>query len=356
MIRVEEAIAKGKKGLTDTIQLVSGEFSYEETAYHLPVTYALTGIAVHSGDTARQAFSLTGENPLVAMECAISSSTTIAGKEPLPYTGFISDADLRKLGYSLVDGSILGLALVCGTPDNPDIAAGTCRELQEKLMLTFLAGNVVKSLSNVGVKVGGEYRLIPLGSTPSRAIHFLDVIARVAMMFGGVTPGDADRLLRYAKERARAMVILFPGLSDEEVALIDAFQLLGIPILTLGGYEGGSFLPVSPEEAVRRGMEMKGIKVSVTAIPIPMGCSPAFEGKSIRKEEMYVEFGGGRSPAFELLRARPANEVKDGFVQVIGSEIEEMKEGKAYPLAILVEVTGKAMKKEYEPVLERRIH
>jgi acetyl-CoA decarbonylase/synthase complex subunit beta/acetyl-CoA synthase len=356
MIHVEEAIARGKKRLAAALGQVSGELSYDETAYHLPVTYALTGMAVHSGDAARKAFAMTGENPLVAGECATASATAAGGKEPPPYSGFIPDAELRRLGYSLVDGSILGLALVCGTPESPDTAAGICRELQEKLMLTFLAGDVVTSLSGAGVKVGGEYRLIPLGSTPSRAIHFVDILARVAMMFGGVTPGDAGRLLAYAKERARAVVILFPGLSDDEVALIDAFQVLGIPILTLGGYEGGSFLTVSPGEAVRRGMDLRGIKVSVTAIPIPMACSPAFEGKSIRKEEMYVEFGGGRSPAFELLQARPVGEVQDGLVRVIGPEIEEMKQGGAYPLAILVEVAGKAMKKEYEPVLERRIH
>ena len=356
MIHVEEAIAKGKKGLTATLGQVSEEFSYDETAYHLPVTYALTGMAVHSGDTARKAYALTRENPLVAGECVTASATAAHGRESPPYSGFIPDADLRRLGYTLVDGSILGLALVCGTPDTSDTAAGICRELQEKLMLTFLAGDVITSLSNAGVKVGGEYRLIPLGSTPSRAIHFLDIIARVAMMFGGVTPGDADRLLAYARERARAVVILFPGLSDEEVALIDAFQLLGIPVLTLGGYKGGSFIPVTPEEAVRRGMDLRGIKVSVTAIPIPMACSPAFEGKSIRKEEMYVEFGGGRSPALELLQVRPEGDVQDGLVKVVGPEIEDMKPGGAYPLAVLVEVAGKTMKKEYEPVLERRIH
>ena len=103
-------------------------------------------------------------------------------------------------------------------------------------------------------------------------------------------------------------------------------------------------------------MDMKGIRVTVTAIPIPMGCSPAFEGKSIRKEEMQVEFGGGRSPAFELLRMRNPGEIEDGKVTVIGPEIGSMKEGAAYPLGILVEVAGKAMKKDYEPVLERRIH
>jgi acetyl-CoA decarbonylase/synthase complex subunit beta/acetyl-CoA synthase len=71
---------------------------------------------------------------------------------------------------------------------------------------------------------------------------------------------------------------------------------------------------------------------------------------------MHVEFGGGRSPAFELLQVRPESEVQDGLVRVIGPEIEDMKQGGAYPLAVLVEVAGKTMKKEYEPVLERRIH
>jgi acetyl-CoA decarbonylase/synthase complex subunit beta/acetyl-CoA synthase len=356
MIDVEKAIGSGNSDLKEKVSQLSGIFSYEETAYHLPVTFALTGIQVHGAEAAREAYAVTHENPLVAMECLTASQVQANGKGQAPYTGFIPDADLRRLGYSLVDGSILGLAFVCGTPPHPDMAAGICRELQEKLMLTFLAGDVVGSLTGEGIKVGVEYRLVPLGPRPSHGIHFLDVIARVAMMFGGVAPGDADRLLAYARERAKAIVILFPGLSDGEIAMVNAFSLLGIPILSIGGYEGGAFLPVDAADAVRKGMEIKGIRVSVTAIPIPMACSPAFEGKSIRKEEMYVEFGGGRSPAFELLSVRPKEEVKDGQVRVIGPEIQEMKQGGAYPLGILVEVSGSQMKKEYEPVLERRIH
>ena len=223
-------------------------------------------------------------------------------------------------------------------------------------MLTFLAGDIISSLSGAGVKLGLEYRLIPLGSTPTYGVHFVDIIARVAMMFGGVTPGDIHRLLTYAAERAKAIVIVFPRLSDQEIALIDGMRVLNFPILSLGNYQGGDWIPTIPEEVVRRGMEQKGIRVNVTAIPIPMGCSPAFEGKSIRKEEMYVEFGGGRSPAFELLHMRSADEVTDGQVTVIGPEINAMKEGGAYPLAIIIDVAGKMMKKDYEPVLERRIH
>jgi acetyl-CoA decarbonylase/synthase complex subunit beta len=352
----EKARVSGNAQLLKKLNEIIGEFSYDETAYHLPVTYAITGNAIHSGDEAREAYAATGGNALVAAECITSFEQASHGKEEDPYTGFIPDAVLRKLGYSLVDGSILGLALLAGTPPRPDTAAAICRELQEKYILTFLAGDVVPSLIESGVKVGTEYRLVPLGKKPLMGIHFIDIIARVAMMFGGVAPGDTDRLLRYAQERARAFVIVFPGLDESEIAVYDAFGLLGIPLLSVDGYEGGEWMPVDAEAAVQKGLDLKGIKVTVTAIPIPMACSPAFEGKSIRKEEMFAEFGGGRSPAFELLRFRPAEEVTDGRVKVIGPEIEEILEGSAFPLAIIVDVYGKSMKKDYEPVLERRIH
>jgi acetyl-CoA decarbonylase/synthase complex subunit beta len=356
MIHVEDAIISGNRSLKTRMEQLSGDISYDETAYHLPVTFALTGKPVHTAKEAREAYALTGENPLVACECLTAARAASEGKEPPPFTGFIPDAVLRTLGYSLVDGSILGLVLVAGSPPSPDAAAALCRELQEKYMLTFLAGDVIRSLGEANVKVGAEYRLVPLGSTPFSGIHFIDIIARVAMMFGGVTPGDAGRLLSYAKERAKAISIVFPGISDEETAVYDAFTVLSIPLLSAGEYEGEHWIRVSPAEAVKTGMDLKGIKVSVTAIPIPMACSPAFEGKSIRKEEMYVEFGGGKSPAFELLRCRPESEVKDGLVRVIGPEIENIPEGSATPLGLLVEVAGKNMKQEYEPVLERRIH
>jgi acetyl-CoA decarbonylase/synthase complex subunit beta len=356
MTAVQKAKKNGEAHLKTMITTLDHALSYDETAYHLPVSFALTGIAVHDPQAAREVFEKTDNNPLVALECILAEKTAAEGRKPAPYTGFIDDTVIRKLGYSLVDGSILGLALVVGTPPGADSASAICRELQEKYMLTFLAGDVIASLSGAGVKLGLEYRLIPLGPTPSYGIYFVDIIARVAMMFGGVTPGDAQRLLTYARERAKAMVIVYPGLTDEEIAFVDGMRVLGFPILSLGDYQGSAWLTSKTDSVVRRGMEERGIRVNITAIPIPMGCSPAFEGKSIRKEEMYVEFGGGRSPAFELLQMLPADEVTDGQVTVIGPEIAQMQEGGAYPLAILVKVAGKMMKKDYEPVLERRIH
>jgi CO dehydrogenase/CO-methylating acetyl-CoA synthase complex beta subunit len=356
VIIVADAVKNGNIALKEEISTLVGAFGYGETAYSLPLTYALTGIGVTDATTAKQAFAASGENSLVAAECVRAYRTEQSGPEGDPYTGFLSDTLLRTLGYSLVDGSIVGIGLLAGTPESADAAASICREMQEKYMLTFLAGGVVDTLRNAGVKVGLEYRLVPLGSDGSAAVHFLDVIARVAMMFGGVQPGDVGRLLTYAAERAKAIVIAFPDLDPAEIAVVDGVRALGIPVLTPGGYASDDWTVAGPEEIVRTGMDLRGIKVTVVAIPIPMACSPAFEGKSIRKEEMYVEFGGTRTPAFELLRVRPAGTVTDGTVTVIGPEIDGVEEGSAVPLAILVDVSGKNMKKEYEPILERRIH
>ncbi len=209
------AIKTGNAQLKSKISQISREFSYDETAYNLPISFALTGVGVHDKSTAATVFAQTGNNPLVACECLLAEATVAAGKEPAPFTGFISDTVIRKLGYSLVDGSILGLALIVGTPESAGSAAAICRELQEKYMLTFLAGGVILTLSSAGVKLGLDYRLIPLGSRPLHSVHFVDIIARVAMMFGGVSPGDTGRLLAYAGERAKAIVTVFPGLTDE---------------------------------------------------------------------------------------------------------------------------------------------
>ncbi|MDD1691634.1 MAG: CO dehydrogenase/CO-methylating acetyl-CoA synthase complex subunit beta, partial [Methanoregula sp.] len=116
MVDVEMAKKNGEAHLKTMLTTIQHVQSYEETAYHLPVSFALTGIIVHDQKTALDVFEKTGRNPLVALECILAGKTAAEGKLSAPYTGFIDDTIIRKLGYSLVDGSILGLALVVGTP------------------------------------------------------------------------------------------------------------------------------------------------------------------------------------------------------------------------------------------------
>ncbi len=353
MVQIDSSVSSGMKKIAEQVAAVSSFHGYQDTAYYLPISYAISGSGIDSKQAAEQVFAAAHQSPLVGAEILLACRGASDGP---PYTGFIEDAVIRKLGYTLVDGSILGLTLIVGNPAKADYAAAICRELQEKLMLTFLSGGVVGSLTSAGVKVGLDLRLVPLGKESLAAVHFADILARVAMMFGGVAAGDAHRLVAYASERAKAFVIAFPGMTEEEIAFIDGLRVLGIPILHMGGYDGEGWTQAAPTEIVKTGMELRGIRVQVTSIPIPMACSPAFEGKAIRKEEMYAEFGGTRSPAFELLRVKDAHDVTDGKVTVIGPEIDAVPKKSAAPLGIIVEVAGKAMKKEFEPVLERRIH
>ncbi|MDD1647398.1 MAG: CO dehydrogenase/CO-methylating acetyl-CoA synthase complex subunit beta, partial [Methanomicrobiales archaeon] len=174
MTEIGSAVRNGREELARGMRALSGALQHPETAYHLPIAFALTGIAVHDAGGARDAYGKAGNHPLVAAEALRAARIMAQGPDPSPFTGFVPDTVIRKLGYTLVDGSILGMALLVGTPQSADAASAIARELQEKYMLTFLAGPVIPVLSKAGVKVGLDYRLVPLGSTPDAGVHFAD--------------------------------------------------------------------------------------------------------------------------------------------------------------------------------------
>ncbi len=90
---------------------------------------------------------------------------------------------------------------------------------------------------------------------------------------------------------------------------------------------------------------------------IPVDVGPIYEGERIRKEQMYVEFGGPNvKEKFELCLVKPPEEVEDGKVIIVGPDIKDLEEGKSYPFGIIVEVAGKELEKDLEGVFERRIH
>jgi acetyl-CoA synthase len=84
---------------------------------------------------------------------------------------------------------------------------------------------------------------------------------------------------------------------------------------------------------------------------------PAFEGERIRKEDMHIEFGGQRTPAFEWLRVADLDQVEDGKVIIVGKDAEaRYQKGGQMPLGVVIDVAGRKMQKDFEPVLERKIH
>ena len=90
---------------------------------------------------------------------------------------------------------------------------------------------------------------------------------------------------------------------------------------------------------------------------------PQYEGEVIRKEQLYMEFGGPKvALKFELATLKKPEEIEHEKVEIIGPDIndlqpyDEQKGGGCYPIAILIDVAGAELDKDAEPIIERRIH
>jgi len=84
---------------------------------------------------------------------------------------------------------------------------------------------------------------------------------------------------------------------------------------------------------------------------------PQYEGETVRKDDMQVEFGGPKSKAkFELVTLKNADEIEDGKVEIIGPDMSDVPEKTTLPLAILIDIAGEELEKDMEPVIERRMH
>ena len=87
---------------------------------------------------------------------------------------------------------------------------------------------------------------------------------------------------------------------------------------------------------------------------IPVDVSPMYEGERIRAANMFVELAGPKSIGAELVQVE--EDVEDGKIEVIGPNLNEMKEGEIYPFGLLIEIKGEKLEKELEGVIERRTH
>ncbi|MCY3024181.1 MAG: CO dehydrogenase/CO-methylating acetyl-CoA synthase complex subunit beta, partial [Planctomycetota bacterium] len=110
------------------------------------------------------------------------------------------------------------------------------------------------------------------------------------------------------------------------------------------------------ENMVDKALDVRGCKVRITKVPIPVPYGPAFEGERIRKQDVQCEFGGNRSAAFEFVTTVGMDQIEDGAIEIIGPEVDAVEPGSVLPLGLWVEVAGRKMQPDFEPILERQIH
>lgn len=376
---------------------------FPNTAYYLPVIYGMLGAKVEK----------LGDMEPVLKKCRQLLPPPVREVHPLPYLGPALDAGmatlfaeeiieairyleqpdfytnqeeisdhniwlgaaddviLRKRGVEFVDGTAPGFAAILGAAPSNDIAAKIAQELQQKNLYVFMAAGYngkrfSEQLLESGVQIGWPTRLVSFGPDISSAVFAFGFATRAALSFGGIQPGDFRKILIYNKDRIFAFALPMGFVSEEWYATAAGALNFGFPVIAdtpipeilptgICTYEH-VVSNVPHDKLVSRAIEVRGLKVNVADVPVPVAYGAAFEGERVRGEDIYLECGGGRTAMVEWVTTRQMNEVEDGLIEVIGPDVNDVQAGSKLPMAICVEVAGRDMQDDFEPILERQIH
>ena len=378
---------------------------FPNTAYYLPVIYSLLGIKVEKLEDMQKVLTfcrkllpphIKSRNHLPylgpLLDAGMAALLAFEIKEGLRYLnepdfyhvseecdpengklwlGAAEDTVFRKRGVEFVDGSAPGFAAIVGAAPTPEIAKDIIEEYQKRSIYVFLAANhngtsVAQQLVEAGVQVGWNTKIVPFGPDISSAIFALGFANRAAMAFGGIQPGDYKKMLMYNKNRIFAFVNALGDVGTEWGAAAAGCVNWGFP--TLADTDIPEILPtgvctyehvianVPHSEMVQKSVETRGLKVTISEIDIPCNFGPAYEGERVRGADLYTQMGGGKTQATELVKLAEMTDIEDGKVNVIGPDIGDIKEGDVLPLGIYVQVAGREMQVDFEPILERQIH
>ena len=351
---------------------------FPHTAYCLPCYYAVTGVKVKTLGEMKEALGvikslMTREHQLddalmsgvATALCAefIEVLKYLDGAEPYsePYYGHLPDSIIRELGVPLVTGDIPGVAVIIGSAPTAQEGVDLVKSYQAQGILVTLVGGIIDQAQELGLKMGYNVRIVPLGKDITSVIHVVSVALRAALIFGNVTPGDAAALIKYTSERVPAFVNAFKPIDDVILAAGAGAIKLGFPVISnedenITEVPGALIACPNVADFNKVSLEARNIKIKITKIDIPVAFASAFEGEIIRRKDMQVEFDGSRVDCAELVQTRSMDEVEDHKITVVGPDVDEMELGSKNPIAYVVEVAGKRMQPDFEPVIERKFH
>jgi acetyl-CoA synthase len=296
--------------------------------------------------------------------------------------GPIDDIRLRAWGIQLVDGRMPGFAAIVGAAKSNEVAVKIIRELQRRNILCFLSGNVngrsiINQLMEEGVELGYDTYTVPFGTDTISAIYALGFATRSALTFGGLKMGQAREILLYNRARVFAFVLALGEVDDLKYAAAAGAINYGFPVIAdtvipeilptgVTTFEHVVSMPFEEiegkddleraERLVQKCIEVRGVKLKLTEVPVPVPYGSAFEGEVVRRNDMRVEFGGKNARCFEYLEMADLEDVVDGKVTVVGPDFSNIPPQGYMDMGIVAQVAGRQMQKDFEPVLERQFH
>jgi acetyl-CoA synthase len=296
--------------------------------------------------------------------------------------GPIDDIRLRAWGIQLVDGRMPGFAAIVGAAKSNEVAVKIVRELQRRNILCFLSGNVngrsiIHQLMEEGVELGYDTYTVPFGTDTISAIYALGFATRSALTFGGLKMGQAREILLYNRARVFAFVLALGEVDDLKYAAAAGAINYGFPVIAdtvipeilptgVTTFEHVVSMPFEEidgkddleraERLVQKCIEVRGVKLKLTEVPVPVPYGSAFEGEVVRRNDMRVEFGGKNARCYEYLEMADLEDVVDGKVEIVGPDFSNIPPQGYMDMGIVAQVAGRQMQKDFEPVLERQFH
>ena len=365
-----DAVVDIAKQLVDSAIAEKGAdtaLTFPETGYSLPAIYAWKGIedmtlskAKELLETFQPAKAASVEDGLAAGENAMYAAEIV---EAIAYLngngrGFIPDRVLRGLGLSFVDETIPGAVVFLGGHVSGGDVTAMVRGAQAKGLVVLASGDFPMLIERQGIESGFDKMLYPVG-TFTGTIHAINFAIRAGLTFGNIAKGDAEKLAEYLTKRPKVFIVQAGPLCSLDAAFAFAALKHSACIVTdqnLPEIPGAVKVCKDHLNSIQTGIEERGIIINVEPIELPVPYGPAFEGEIVRKPDTYVEMGGSKTTAFEVLLSKSEEEIEDGAVKMIGKEIDEFPQGSLASIALIVEVYGKDMHDDLEPVIERRFH
>lgn len=334
---------------------------FSDAIYRCPALRVLTDTELRrAGDIAAGAAALRSGQPelqqtpgLLAWLYAELRELALAGLHH-GETGILPDAVIRSLGVPLLTGDIPGIVIFMGSAECAAHVSFLAQSYREKGLTVFLTGAAVLA----GLCAAEDSGLICFGSKAEDAICALSTIVRIAMIFCGTGPGSGVTALQQALTRIPVMINYFGAPDEINAAVLAGAAELGIPVISDSAFTGLQlpetlYAAAVPEQMAALSLKMRGVKLKPRPLILPVAYDSAFEGERVRGPECAAEFLYG----CELVTAAAPEDVEDHGFAVIGPElpVADGTQRGGY-LAISVLVSGQRMQKDFEPVIERRIH
>ena len=261
------------------------------------------------------------------------------------------DADVRRQGIGFIDGSISGYALLMG--DDASQTPAIIESLTQRKVVVFVTEDVlIAALREAGQPLGWNSGTVPLDLPCT-----LGFIARIAQVFGNAD--SPEEALRYARQRLQGFTLLLGEPTPDRLTLAQAAIPLGCPLLS------NADLPASVEtweisaeyrpaiggvdlsDIVQIGIEERGLQVRIPIPELPVEYCPDFSGQVVRDDACSACLAG-----VELTVT--GEKIIDGQIIVVGPDLDSGLSGNQ-PYAMLIEISGREMQPDFEPVLERQI-